>query len=370
MIFQITTAEGVSTAHSLADLPLAALDAVFLAPAGDLIDGSGLAALIQSTLGDGISINADPSISGDQIALAEFTLLASSLRQVLSGAHSASANDFVLGASDDAAPDTAAELEDRAGRLVDQFDNAVSAVQAGGAGLKGALLRLSFFNLPQAIPTSGDADALSAQAAGVLPTAQAALDDAQSQLAAAQADQATVTGSQRVRAAQGVIAVVLGAGFPILPRFSASLTADVLRDETQVGSDDPRAVMGWLLKTARAHPDLLALRDTITAAEALQDRALFPLWVAQMPYVAGEAWAGLARPNADGSDRLSLVLTSNGAKSGAGRRDRRAGAGSVDRAHPVGLRNDRADLPLRRADQPPAAGDAAGAAAGRQKLEL
>jgi hypothetical protein len=50
----------------------------------------------------------------------------------------------------------------------------------------------------------------------------------------------------------------------------------------------------------------------ITAAEAFQDRSLFPFAVAQIPYITGEPWAGLARPNMEGSDRLSVVLTTNG----------------------------------------------------------
>jgi hypothetical protein len=90
------------------------------------------------------------------------------------------------------------------------------------------------------------------------------------------------------------------------------LPTDAFQVEALVDSSDGCAVMGWLLKMARVRPELISLREMITAAEAYHDRSLFPFWVAQDPTVAGEPWAGLTRPNVEGSDRLSLVLTTNG----------------------------------------------------------
>jgi hypothetical protein len=312
VIFDVSV-NGVVETGSLAKLPLSALDAVYLAPVSDQVAGSGLAALIdftyRSSSADTILITADVPVSGDRCSLADFILLANSVRKLLGSARSATPGDFVLGAGDD--PDAAAvtDLGRRVNELVMSFATAVEKIPNAPQKPALALRRLSYFNLPQAIPTSTEVEALSAQLAAVLPIAQARLNEVRAKMAALPRD---VTIPQRIKTARAVVGALLGANFPVMLHFPSPLQANQIRDETQVGSNDPRALRGWLLKLARVHPDLAALRDTITAAEALQDRPLFPFWAAQIPYVTGEAWAGLSRPNAEGADRLSLVLTTNG----------------------------------------------------------
>jgi hypothetical protein len=312
--------------RSLAGLPLSALDAVYLAPAGANVTGSGLGALLardyrqRHATGEhdipDITIDPDVPVGDGQISLAEFLLLANSVRQTLSGARPAARGDFLLGASeagDEAGAASAGELAQRAMNLVRNFSAAIREVARGTAPLEPALLRLSYFNLPQAIPATDRGGALAAQAQMVLTAANARLEQVNAAVEKlAQGDGNAPSAGQMVRLARDIIAAILGRDYPVMLRFELPLPADAFRDEMQVASSDPRAVMGWLLKMARVRPELIALRDTITAAEAFQDRSLFPFWVAQDPAVTGEPWAGLARPNTEGSDRLSLVLTTNG----------------------------------------------------------
>ncbi len=307
--------------RSLADLNLAALDAIYLAPPGKSVGGSGLGAHIaldyrqryatpEHPIPD-VTTEADAPIGKDQISLAEFILLANSVRSALGGARPATGADFVLGTQEGVPGVDVGEMEGRAKQLIKQVDRLVNTLAAGQNVMK-TLMALSTFNLPEAVPTSRDSAALAEQAAAVLRTAQPRLEEARASLTPPQGDAESSTADARLRRAQAAIASIMGRGFPAMPRFQAPLKRGWLRDESELGGGDPHTAMGWLLKMARVRPDLGALRDTITTAEALQDRALFPLWVAQVPHDDHEPWAGLTRPNDTGQDRLSLVMTTNG----------------------------------------------------------
>jgi hypothetical protein len=305
---------------TLGALPLSALDAVYLAPVGETITGSALAALIASTyrqrhetadrLIPDVTIEADVPVGEGQITLAEFVLLANTIRQVLGGARSATANDFALGAG--AAADSAVvnNLMERMQILVGDFDKAIAAFDRAGVKLLPALLRLSFFNLPEAVPASTDAQALTTQSESAVATAKARRKAIRRKILRLNAPD--VTDDQRLRLLREIVGILVGRDFPAMLRFSMPLPQTQIRDESQAVSDSLRPVIGWLLKMARVRPELVVLREMMTAAEALRDQPLFPFWVAQVPFVEGEAWAGAARPNEDGKDRLSLVLTTNG----------------------------------------------------------
>jgi hypothetical protein len=303
---------------SLAALPLSALDAIYLAPVGETITGSGLAAMIASLyrqqhetaahLIPDVTIEADVPVGEGQISLAEFVLLAHTMRQVLGGARAATANDFALGTGAGVDSAVVHELDERVGVLIDDFDAAVDGCEKADVNLANALRRLSYFNLPEAIPASTDAQALSVQAASAVETAKARLKTVLHKLR--RLSVAAATDEQRWRTLREVIGIILGRDFPVMLRFALPVPASQIRDESQTVSG---GVVGWLLKLARVRPELAALRDMITAAEALRDQPLFPFLVTQVPFVEGAAWAGATRPNADGNDRLSLVLTTNGA---------------------------------------------------------
>ena len=97
----------------------------------------------------------------------------------------------------------------------------------------------------------------------------------------------------------------------VMLRFPLPLEPGIIRHEAALTESDSHAVIGWLLKMARVRSDLIPIREMITAAETLRDQTMFSFGVAQVPHVAGEPWVGSARPNDEGADRLSLVLTSN-----------------------------------------------------------
>ncbi len=193
-----------------------------------------------------------------------------------------------------------------------------AAVDVRGSQLFEALMRLSYFNVPQAIPELDDPAALTAQAEAVLPAVKTRRDDAQGILRRARENDANASPEQRIRTARAVFAMILGREYPVMLRFQMPLQSETLSDQPVGVSSDPHAAAGWLLKMVRVRPELVPLRGLITTAEALRDQPLFAFRVAQVPTVAGEAWTGVARPNDEGADRLSLVLTGNGDLSALG----------------------------------------------------
>ncbi|MBK8034814.1 MAG: hypothetical protein IPK17_35990 [Chloroflexi bacterium] len=302
--------------HSLAELPLSALDAVYLAPVDSQIVGSGLGKLIaleylqRHVTETNIVINAYVPAGAGEITLADFILLANTLRSVLSAGRAATVSDFSLGESSEAPAATVAEFQRRARDLAEDFASAVRDLADPLVQPFEALLRLSYFNLPQAIPTSRDAATLAAQAGTVLTAVETRRDEIRVKYDALTTDQATATPDAKIRAVRELIALVLGRDFPVMTRIQVPISAAKLQDQP-AASGAAHGVMGWLLKMARVRPDLLGVRELITAAEAIRDRALFDFAVAQLPQVEGDSWVGISRPNQDGGDRLSLVLTSN-----------------------------------------------------------
>jgi len=302
--------------HSLAALPLSALDALYLAPVDTQIVGSGLGKMIaleyqqRHETETNIVINADVPVGTGEITLADFILLANTLRRVLSAGRSATSSDFSLGDSSEISAATVTEFQRRARHLAEQFTSAVRDLADALDQPFEVLLRLSYFNLPQAIPPSRDAAALSAQAATVLTTAETRSDEIRAKYDAIAADQAASTPDAKIRAARELIALVLGRDYPIMTRMQTPISAATIQDQ-QSASGAAHGVVGWLLKMARVRPDLLGVRELIAAAEAIRDQTLFDFSVVQFPHIEGDSWVGITRPNQDGGDRLSLVLTSN-----------------------------------------------------------
>ncbi len=310
------TVDTTMETRSLAELPLSALDAIYLAPIDTQIVGSGLGKLIALEYQErhetetNIVINADVPVGTGDITLTDFILLAKTLRTVLSAGRSATHNDFSLGDSSEIAAATVAEFQRRARHLAEQFTSTVRDLADALSQPFETLLRLSYFNLPEAIPASRDAAALSEQAATVLITAKRRRDEIRARYDAMTVDQAVATPDAKIRAARELIGLVLGRDYPVMTRIEIPFSTADLQDQP-TASGAAHGVMGWLIKMARVRPDLLGVRELITAAEAIRDQALFDFAVAQFPYVEGDSWVGVSRPNQDGGDRLSLVLTSN-----------------------------------------------------------
>jgi hypothetical protein len=317
--FSIALEDGSVQDASMANLPVTALDAISLAPLdGGSLTGSPLWTMILSewcrTTGSsaGVSIIADVPVADDEMTLGDFILFANRLRAVLSSARAATASDFIPGATDTSAGINLKELVRRIDRLVSEFAGAVSGIEIRSSAPFNALQRLSYFNLPQAIPTTFDEASLEQHLASVITGATKRRDEVVAKWSALQSNATTMTAEQVLRGAQDIVALILGREFPLMPRFNLSSTGAVFQDEAALSQTDPSPVAGWLLKIARVHPDTALFRDLITAAEAFRDQKIFDFSVAQQPHVPGEPWIGTQRPSAAG-DRISIAFTTNGA---------------------------------------------------------
>ncbi len=316
--FRIALEDGSIEVASLANLPVTALDAIYLVPPdGGSLTGSPLGTLILSewcrTTGTsaGVSIIADVPVEEEEITLGDFILLANRLRAVLSSARAAVSSDFVPGTTETNAGINLEELVRRIDRLVNEFAGAASGIEVRSGAPFSALLRLSYFNLPQAIPTTFDEALLAQQLASVITGATKRRNEVVAKWSALRSNAATMTTEQVLRGVQDTVALILGRDFPLMPRFNVSSTGAVFQDEAALSQTDPSPVAGWLLKIARVHPDIAVFRDLITAAEALRDQEIFRFSIAQQPHITGEPWIGTQRPLAV-SDRISIAFTTNG----------------------------------------------------------
>jgi len=104
------------------------------------------------------------------------------------------------------------------------------------------------------------------------------------------------------------IATVFGNSFPVLGTFSFASTSDAarsLRSAAQIAllNGDQLAPVTWMTRMARVRPDLDTLWHVVVTAEAVAEYDADAFSVAQVPFVAGAAWAALpfgdARPAAE-----------------------------------------------------------------------
>lgn len=203
----------------------------------------------------------------------------------------------------------------------------LAELQARAAGL-----RAEFVAARDALAASADADALLAQLAALedfLPAAawppQVAAIDAPSADPATRSARAatarealrallqdrldaldpppaegapTPTHGQQVQRALDQIRLLLGRGFPVLPRFRLGAYApDFNRSLEQQGAltqDDPWAVTGWMAGMARVREGLDRFAGALSAHEALVDfSAAGDFLVVQYPRTAVPVWAAL-----------------------------------------------------------------------------
>ena len=167
--------------------------------------------------------------------------------------------------------------------------------------LRAALLKLAAFGIGPAVPVS---------AGGENPASIAALarqGQALLKLGAARLDQGAalralpVAAEQRARREQVVerMRAVFGQSFVVLPRFSfdaagAAEFTNALAASTAAQGGDPLAVNTWFARCARVRDAVARMGSCLQRAEVLGAAARLNLSVAQLPFVAGERWVGLA----------------------------------------------------------------------------
>ncbi|MEU4220219.1 hypothetical protein [Actinoplanes sp. NPDC026623] len=105
------------------------------------------------------------------------------------------------------------------------------------------------------------------------------------------------------------IRAVFGENFPVVPAFAAA-DPDLLHPSgAGLLGGDTSALLTWATRTARVRAGVARAVAALTYAEAMATGEALTLGVAQVPYAAGDSWAGLPRTAATpAGSRLSLVV--------------------------------------------------------------
>lgn len=260
-------------------------------------------------------------------SFAELLELARAARALITGARAASVRD--LGLPDRAVADgiDLSDLARRTDAAVQQFHEALAAVDARAAAadtgpldpLRDALLRVAAFGVPGSVPASAGDGTADRQA--LLEQAEAIRREGDRRLAALakiRDDRVTPGGpdpEMQPRYHLERLREIFGAAFCALPIFRAPNAADVTAafagsDALQGGK--PWPVMTWFQRVARVRAGAARLSKALTYAEAQRTGLTLSLRVAQLPSGApGDRWLALELPDSVKRDemggRVSLV---------------------------------------------------------------
>ena len=261
-----------------------------------------------------------------QVTLADFLMLARTLRHAVTEARPLRASDLAVPADGIGRNVDLAELLQRSHDVVGELRGALVTLEAvdGEAApeeivepLRDALRAVSDLGVagafPRSVAGSGVAEAAelltqrTVVAARVRSRLAQAGDDASvaAAVAAASEEEAEALVSTRIRA-------VLGKGFPVLPFFTApnspALVASFAKSDGLQGGD-LFAAAAWLERAAKVQPRAGTFLRAVQLAEALSDETFLDLQVGQLPWRDGDIWAALPQPAAEAprDGRLSLV---------------------------------------------------------------
>ena len=262
-----------------------------LAPKLELVDGGGIELLTEAP---------------GSLGLAAFTALASAARRVLLAATPADARAFERPDTDATPGLDAIELKRRADAAAAALRSAVTSLEAAIAGpstqtrLATALERISRLGVGGALPPLG------LLAGGSAPAPPDALDFARDALAAGatrverldELDAATPPPEAAAAHHRLRIATVFGDSFPVLGAFEIPAGSDAGRSlkplgQTSLLKGDALSPATWITRMARVRPGLDALWHLLVSAEAAVGYDAGAFAVAQVPHVAGVAWAAL-----------------------------------------------------------------------------
>jgi hypothetical protein len=265
--------------------------------------------------------------------LADLAELASSLRGLIAKARPMDGRDLALPGAEGAPGWDVAEAErrvdDEATRMsaaIVALQNALRAAKAdpppvtGDAAVRSAMIALAAYSMLGAIPSTGWTKAsrqqLYAEARALAKRARERQDALDDLVASWSADGETVvTDETRIKRARERLALVLGPGFPLLPRFTVPepgpLAQGFKKSDTLLQHDPARA-FAWLSRVAKAREPASHLDETLGLMELLLEETLAPPVVAQLPFVAGEGWAAEAAPSTAAQGRLCLFAIDHG----------------------------------------------------------
>jgi hypothetical protein len=330
-------------AVALSELDLSALDVVFAAlPAeqeqrSEIEQRVVLRALTNRPAGvpadAEVSVSLDPAArpAGSEASVAEVLELGRAARELFAAGRALEVRDLVLPEEGQAAVATldTAELSGRADAVSDALDDtlaalpdaAATAATIAPAQVRAGLLDAAGLGVQGAVPLVATGAGAQEREILFVQGRSVAVELERRQAAVAAATTAfndplrpPPTPAEEVAYHLTRIREVLGAGFPVLPRFTpaAAQTAELERtfaDGDALQDGDPFAAVTWLERAARVRAGVRRLESVLLYGAATGRRRI-ELSVGQLPYEPGDRWIGLplAAGSAPRAGRLSLVV--------------------------------------------------------------
>lgn len=311
--------------RSLADIGLAALDVVLLAPVGEE-PGLGQLSVILAAWAETLRPTTTPTgalaalqTNRGERSVDDVALAARSLRKLITAARDLDARDL-------AAPGV---TEAPSGLETDELDvrvnTVISALRAGrralaaalpateGAAARGdiraAMLALVGFQFSSGIPRARDVSGLIAEGMILLDQIDARLAAYAARVAEERPGWAMRDELGRRDALVGRLHLLVGQTYPVAPHFVAAQgdLLDASFAHNRLGSRE--AATQWLAAVGRVDPGAWRLRVAIDLLEAVADQTLFDFRLGQLPDYPTEGWAATTRPTVDQRGRLCLLTT-------------------------------------------------------------
>lgn len=300
-------------AFPLSDLALTPLDMVYgVEAAGELTEIEQLVLYFAKRGGAPANYRLQHTRPTD-LAAGEITLFdaleqARAIRKLLSSTRGAEPEDLNPPERTGQGVIDLADLETRANRAENALtaahtalNNQVTKPVPNAEALRTALLKMGRLGIEPAVPVSATGDDVPTLAA-LVRQGQALL-----KMSAARLDQSTTlrnaaaASDPRARRGQLMnrIRAVFGPSFTVVPRFAcdsaaAAELASALSASTQKQGGDALAVNTWFARCARVRNGVAQLGACLQNAEVLGVGVGLNLKVAQLPFVGGERWVGLA----------------------------------------------------------------------------
>ena len=304
--------------RTLADVGLAALDVIALAPTGEETGLGRLGAALASWAEGLRPAEMDPAAplalttDGGDPSLDDLAVAGRALRALLEDARDLDGRDLAAPGVTDAVSglDTReldSRMDDVRAALV-AGDAGVAAALAAGRDLRAPLLALSGFALPGIVPRGTDPAAHADQATAL----RTAIADRLTALDARVADEEDGWEARdedsRWRALRDRLRLLVGEPLAIAAPFTAAdaggLDATFGRPRLAVN-----AATRWLSASGRVDLGARRLRLATDLAEALDGSTRFSFALGQLPDHPDEGWAAVTRPDADERGRLCLLAT-------------------------------------------------------------
>jgi hypothetical protein len=303
--------------RTLADVGLAALDVIALAPAGEETGLGRLGSVLASWAEGQRPASLDPAATveldtgGGDPSLDDLAVAGRALRALLDEARDLDARDLAApGTTDSTSGLDSAELERRVDAVraaLAVADAALAAAVAAGADLRAPLLACSGFDLPGTVPRGSDPATLAAQAAALRAAVDRRLTELDDRVEKEADGWDQLDDDARYRALSERLELLVGRSLPLAPHFVAADSAGLDATFARPRLPSPAAATQWLAASGRVDPGARRLRVATDLVEALGGGGGIGFVVGQLPDYPGEGWVALSLPTTDDRGRLSLL---------------------------------------------------------------